>query len=172
MLENNLVKEKGWVEYSVYPLNSPISLLAEGTANFGIGMIFPGNSSLIFEKEKLFRLAGLDSSKAELYFKIRNLITQLDYANNEAARNYLDGNWNKTQAVEYLQKFTLVTKERAEKLVQFFEKYRSYIINYNYGKELVKNYIEEEAGNNNFKRWELFKKLLTTPQTPSGIIKE
>lgn len=172
LLENNLVKEKGWVEYSVYPLNSPISLLAEGTANFGIGMIFPGNSSLIFEKEKLFRLAGLDSSKAELYFKIRNLITQLDYANNEAARNYLDGNWNKTQAVEYLQKFTLVTKERAEKLVQFFEKYRSYIINYNYGKELVKNYIEEEAGNNNFKRWELFKKLLTTPQTPSGIIKE
>ncbi len=32
LLEQNLVKDKGWIEYTVYPLYSPQSLIAEGTA--------------------------------------------------------------------------------------------------------------------------------------------
>src|SRR6476646_1568284 len=35
LLEKNLVRDRGWVEFSVYPLFSPQSLVAEGTANFG-----------------------------------------------------------------------------------------------------------------------------------------
>ena len=36
LLEKSLVKDRGWIEYTVYPLFSPQSLIAEGTANFGI----------------------------------------------------------------------------------------------------------------------------------------
>jgi hypothetical protein len=36
LLEQHLVNERGWPETSVYPLFSPQSLIAEGTANFGI----------------------------------------------------------------------------------------------------------------------------------------
>jgi hypothetical protein len=169
LLENELVKKRGWVEYSVYPLYSPTSLLAEGTANFGIEMIFPGNSAEKFEREILFPLAGLDSSEADLYYKIRTLVNKLDYATNEAARNYLDGKWDKSTTVEFLQNFKLVTKERAEKNFQFIEHYRSYVINYNLGKDLVSEYVKKNSDNDNYKRWELFKTLLTTPQTPSGL---
>ena len=42
LLETHLVKERGWIEFSVYPLFSPQSLIAEGTANFGIDVAFPG----------------------------------------------------------------------------------------------------------------------------------
>ncbi len=169
LLENDLVKKRGWVEYSIYPLFSPTSLLAEGTANFGIQMIFPNNSAEKFEREILFPLAGLDSSKADLYYKIRTLVNKLDYATNEAARNYLDGKWDKSKTVEYLQKFKMVTKERAEKSFQFIEHYRSYVINYNLGKDLVESYIAKNSDSDNYKRWEFFTTLLTTPQTPSGL---
>ena len=42
LLEKHLVRDRGWVEFSVYPLFSPQSLIAEGTANFGIEVAFPG----------------------------------------------------------------------------------------------------------------------------------
>jgi len=39
--------------------------------------------------------------------------------------------------------------------------------------DIVKDYIERNGGkeNNPAKRWELFEQLLSTPQTPSGLIK-
>ena len=36
LLEKTLVRDRGWVEFSVYPLRSPQSLIAEGSANYGI----------------------------------------------------------------------------------------------------------------------------------------
>src|SRR5690606_12016638 len=41
-LEQRLVRDRGWVEMTVYPLFSPQSFIAEGTANYGIEMVFPG----------------------------------------------------------------------------------------------------------------------------------
>src|SRR5688500_14834724 len=38
LLEQHLVRGRGWHEFSVYPLFSPHSLIAEGTANYGITM--------------------------------------------------------------------------------------------------------------------------------------
>ena len=46
LLEQRLVEGKGWVEFSVYPLYSPQSLIAEGSANYGIDLAFPGRQYL------------------------------------------------------------------------------------------------------------------------------
>jgi len=171
LLENNLVKKRGWVEYSVYPLFSPISLIAEGTANYGIDVAFPGNDRIEFEKDVLFPIAGLDAKNADLYYEVLSLTEELSYAGNEAARNFLDGVWTREESVKYLQKYNLFSKEKAEKRLDFIEQYRSYVINYNYGKDLVKNYIISKGGttDNPEKRWNLFQHLLSSPQTPSDL---
>lgn len=171
LLEKNLVRQRGWVEFSVYPLFSPQSLIAEGTANFGIEMAFPGDSRIKFEKEVLFPAAGLDSSQADEYYHVLKLLDTLNYAGNEAARNYLDSIWTKTEAVNWMQKYELMSKDRAEKRISFIDKYRSYVINYNLGKDIVKEYVERKGGtvDNTSKRWEIFEYLLSTPQTPSGL---
>ncbi len=57
LLESELLKKKGWIEFSVYPLFSPQSLIAEGSANFGINVVLPTNERIKFEKEILFPLA-------------------------------------------------------------------------------------------------------------------
>ena len=173
LLEENLAKKRNWVEFEVYALFSPQSLIAEGTANFGIEMAFPGDERIKFEKEVLFPLAGLNPQEAYLYYKVLDLQKSFSYSGNEAARNYLDGKWTREQTVEWLQKNALRTKESADKYVSFIETYRSYVINYNLGMDIVKNYIEKNGGteNNIPKRWELFEHLLSTPQTPSGLSK-
>src|SRR5260370_4051671 len=40
LLEKNLLGDRGWIEFSVSPLFSPQSLIAEGTANFGMEVVF------------------------------------------------------------------------------------------------------------------------------------
>lgn len=173
LLESNLAKKRNWPEFKVYALFSPQSLIAEGTANYGIPMAFPGDERIKFEKEVLFPLAGLNPEEAALYYKVLELQKNFSYSGNEAARNFLDGKWTREQTVEWLMKNALRTKDSADKYVSFIEKYRSYVINYNLGMDIVKDYIERTGGteNNSAKRWELFEHLLSTPQTPSGLAK-
>src|SRR6185369_5892455 len=113
LLEKNLVRDRGWNEFTVYPLFSPQSLIAEGSANYGIDIAFPANERVEFEKENLFPLAGLDPSKAAKYYRVQELMGKLSYAGNEAARGYLDGKLTADQAVNWLSKYALMSEPRA-----------------------------------------------------------
>lgn len=169
LLESSMVKERGWKEFTVYPLYSPQSLIAEGTANFGIEVVFPKADRMKFEKEVLFQLAGLDTTKVDLYYEIQELTHDLSYARTMAMRNYLDGKWTKEEAGEWLEKYALV--KVGPSTFRFPETYRSYIINYNWGQDMVKEYVEAQGGteDNPEKRWEIFVHLISTPQTPSML---
>jgi hypothetical protein len=56
--------------------------------------------------------------------------------------------------------------ERARQRVRFFEQYRSYVINYNLGKDLVAAYVERADGD----RWAVFADLLSSPRLPSALV--
>ncbi|MBX2991799.1 MAG: hypothetical protein KF749_11615 [Bacteroidetes bacterium] len=172
LLEQNLLKKNGWLEFSVYALFSPQSLIAEGTANFGIDVVFSPKERIEFEREVLFPLAGLDSSKAELYYNIHALFMKLAYAGNEAARGYLDEKMTKDEAIQWLMEYALFSHERAVQRIKFFDAYRSYVINYNLGQDMVKKYIESRGGTpeNAGKRWEEFTRLISSPRLPSGLV--
>ena len=171
LLEQHLLKERGWVEFSVYALFSPQSLIAEGSANFGIEMAFPGEERVEFERDVLFPLAGLDPHRAGAYHDVLELVEQLDYAGNEAGRRYLDGKINAVQAADWLSRFAMMPSDRARQRVKFLDQYRSYVINYNVGKDLVRRYIESRGGTPDLpeRRWEEFEKLLSSPRLPSNL---
>ncbi|NWG29399.1 MAG: hypothetical protein HXY48_12800 [Ignavibacteriaceae bacterium] len=172
LLEQNLVRDKGWIEYTVYPLYSPQSLIAEGTAVIGEELLFSDEERIKFEKEVLFPIAGLDTTNADIYYKMLSLQKKLNGTGVLAARNYLNGYWTKDETVAWLQKFQLRSKERAEKFLSFIETYRSYIVTYDMGKIIIEDYLERNGAekNNLAKRWEIFNKLISTPQTPSGLL--
>lgn len=171
LLEQSLVRGRGWKEFTVYPLFSPQSLIAEGSANFGIEVAFPGSERLEFEKTVLFPLAGLDPATADRYDAIQNILKKLSYAGNEAARRYLDGQIDAGQAAELLTKYALMAPERAAQRVRFFDRYRSYVINYNLGEDLVRAYVERRGGtaDDPDRRWKEFETLLSSPRLPSGL---
>jgi hypothetical protein len=171
LIEQELVVARGWKEFSVYALFSPQSLIAEGTANFGVAMAFPLEDRVAFERGCLFPLAGLDPTLADQYYRAHELSLRLHYAGNEAARRYLDGEFSREDAVEWLVTYALMPRPRAEQRTRFFDQYRSYVINYNLGQDLVGAYIARESGPGatDARRWEIFRHLLTFPQTPSGL---
>jgi hypothetical protein len=171
LLEQALVRERGWREFTVYALFSPQSLIAEGTANFGIEVAFSREDRLRFEREVLFPLAGLDPARVEEYYGVLALTDRLSYAGNEAARRYLDGHIDARAAADWLTQYAMATPAQAEQRVRFFDQYRSYVINYNLGKDLVRAYIERQGGTENdpARRWEVFADLLSSPRLPSSL---
>ena len=171
LLEKHLVQGRGWVEFSVYPLFSPQSLIAEGTANYGIEVAFPGEERVAFERETLFPLAGLDPAKAVLYYEVQDKVQQLEYAGNEAARRYLNGEIDARAAGNWLTRYALMPPARAEQRVRFIDQYRSYVINYNLGEDLVRRYVEARSGGgtDHERVWNEFGKLLSSPRLPSGL---
>lgn len=171
LLEDRLVKKRNWLEFTVYPLFSPQSFIAEGTANFGIEVAFPGKERIELEKKVLFPLAGLDPSQTETYYELQRLLKQLDYVSNLAARRYLDGKIDREQAAQLLVTYGLMAPERAKQRVRFIDQYRSYVINYNLGEDLVRKYIESHGGTDDRPevRWKVFADLLSSPRLPSGL---
>jgi hypothetical protein len=158
------------MEFSVYPLFTPQSLISEGTANFGREVAFPTRAERMkFEKEVLFPAAGIDASRADEYYALQDLFKELDYAVNEAARRLINGEIDESAAVEWLQKYAVMEPARAEKRVKFIQRYRSYVINYNLGEDIVRRYIEKRSGTDPAKRWTEFGKLLSSPRLPSGL---
>ena len=164
-------KEKNWVEYLIYPLFSPESLISEGSASYGINVIFSKAEKVEYVKHVLFPIAGIDTTDADKYFEILDLISELKFSGIEAARDYLDGKITKDEAINWLVKYDLRTKERAEKNLKFFEQYRSYIINYALGEELIKIYIQNNGGtqDNPSRIKDIFKTLLTKPMLPADL---
>ena len=171
LLEKHLVRDRGWVEFSVYPLFSPQSLIAEGTANFGIEVAFPGETRTAFERDKLYPLAGLDPKTAGTFAAVQHAVARLSYAGNEAARRYLNGEIDRAAAAAWLQRYAMMPADRADQRTRFFDQYRSYVINYNLGQDLARAYVETHGGTDDHPdvRWKVFGELISSPRLPSGL---
>ena len=170
LLEARLVKEKGWMEYCVYPLFSPQSLIAEGTADFGASLVIHGEERLAFKRDVLFKEAGLDPALAAEQHQMQKLLRPLRHAPIQAARAYLDGVKTAEETVAYLQRYNLQTKQMAARRLRFFNENRTYIINYSFGEDIVANWVAKTAGEDPAARWKAFTEILSTPRTPANLL--
>ena len=172
LLEEHLVRKRQWIEFCVYPLFSPQSLIAEGSANYGVELAFPETGPRAFLAQKLFPMAGLDPGKAEGYRRVKSLMQRLDHAGNQAARSYLDGAMTRADCQRWLTEYSLMPAARAAQRVRFIEKNRSYVINYNLGQDMIKAYMEKRGAPiaRTAKAWREFEALLSSPRLPSGLL--
>jgi len=168
LLEEKLAKGKGWVEFTVYPLYSPQSLLAEGSANYGIDLAFPGDERLAFETRVLYPLAGLDPKDAGRYLELLHAQQALAGSRFTIASEYLSGRIDKETAIGLTQKYGLVSRKRAEQTIAFTDQYRSYVINYGLGQDMVRAWVEG-AGPGQAERWKRMEQLLSEPSTPADL---
>ena len=168
-LEEKLVKERGWAEFSVYPLYSPQSLIAEGTANFGIDLAFPEASKAATERDVLMPLAEIPVPSDDRYWQLLKAIDALAGARLTIAQQYLDGVIDRPTAVTLTQKYLLVSEKRAEQSVSFTDQYRSYVINYGLGEAIVRAHIERGKPSRD-EMWRRMAKLVSEPTLPADLL--
>ena len=160
LVENRLLLDNGWVEFSLFPLFSPAALIAEGSANYGVHLAFPRDEKIDYERAILFPLAGLNVEQATVLDKLNKLAVALSHSLTATAQLYLDGEISRDEAIQQRQKYGLLSRAHAEQNVRFIEQYRSYVLNYNLGQDIVRAYIEK-PGDYQASRWAAFERLLT-----------
>jgi hypothetical protein len=169
LLEEKLAKARGWVEFTLYPLYSPQSFIAEGSANYGRELAFPGDERLRFETAVLYPLAGIPAGQAGAYAQLQEAMEELAGARFTIASDYLEGRIDRARAVELARKYQLVSRARAEQSIAFTDQYRSYVINYGLGLDYVRTYVES-FGNDPARRWAAMESLLSGPTLPSDLV--
>jgi hypothetical protein len=82
-----------------------------------------------------------------------------------------DGEVDRAATAVWLARYAMMSPPRAEQRTRFYDTYRSYVINYNLGKDLVKQFVESRAGaaDQPARRWDEFVSLLASPRLPSGL---
>ena len=165
LLEQTFVREKGWVEMSLYPLFSPMSLIAEGTANYGIELAFPGDEALDYQREVLAPLAGASPERVGSNAELLRLTRELEGAEYTIAAEYLAGRMNRQDAIANLARYKLSDTARATQRLAFIDTYRSYIINYGLGRDLAQTWIEAQGPD----RWATMRTLLSSQTLPADL---
>jgi len=98
-------------------------------------------------------------------------VRKLSYATVEAARRYLDGQMDAAATIAWLQTHALQSRERAAQQIKFFDQYRSYVINYTTGEDLVERWVEAQGGteSDTERRWTVFETAISSPMLPSAL---
>ncbi len=168
-LEEKLVKARGWTEFSVYPLYSPQSLIAEGSANYGIDLAFPASSKADTERDILMPIAEIAVPADDRYWQLLKAIKRASGARLTIAQQYLDGEIDRTTATLLTQKYLLVSRERAEQSVRFTDQYRSYVINYGLGETMVRAWVERGNPSRD-EMWRRMERIVSEPTLPSDLL--
>ena len=79
-----------------------------------------------------------------------------------------EGRIDEAEAVRLVQRYQLVSPERARQSVAFTKQYRSYVINYGLGQDMVRANVER-AGPSPEARWKRMEQLLSEPTLPSDL---
>jgi hypothetical protein len=169
LLEQRLARGRNWVEFMVYPLYSPQSFIAEGSANYGIELAFPGAERLAYERRALYPLAGISAEGAATYNRVQDAIRELAGARFTIARDLLEGRITRAQAIALTQRYQLASAARAAQSIAFTEQYRAYVINYGLGRDMVAAYIER-AGRRPAARWAAMRRILSEPTLPGDLL--
>jgi hypothetical protein len=146
------------IENTVVLLRSPISMLREGAANYGIDLVFTPAQRLAFERDVLFPLAGFDPARAARYAEVHRLVGELARNVVPIVRDYRDGRLSAAAAGRALESSALVSSPDA--LLRFVDRLGPYVLGYTAARDYVRDYIESENTTTGTDRWTALRHML------------
>ncbi len=170
LIERDRVNALGEIEFTLLPLYSPRAIISEGSADYGLELAFPGDATMIYERDVLAPLAGIDASEIANYYALREATEALGPAYHTIAAAYLDRTATREETIANIMRYRLSSRERAEQGLEFLDTYRSYVINYDLGREIVGTFVEG-AGEDMEARWRRFIGVLSNPTLPEDLLR-
>jgi len=170
LLEQEIIKNRGWDEYKLVTLLGPYSVITEGAASYAEDLAFSPEERMRFNAEVLMPLAGLNSSNLALYQNYTDLVSELNFARNAVANAYLYEDLEREAAIEWLMEYGLETRGTASQRLDFIDLQRAYVLTYNYGKQLVSDYIGDTLIEDPATAWEDFVEILLAPLGPQDLL--
>ena len=151
--EQLLVREQGFAEQTISMVPSPRAVLSEGIAEIGADIVLDDASRE--EAYTILRRHGIELADPELGRKISDAIDRLRTVSLNAAMMIFEDGMSHDDARDYVQHWTLNTKDQAAQSIRFVTDptWRAYAITYSAGRELCGAYVDGDPAR--------FRKLLT-----------
>lgn len=127
-LDRALYKHRGWPEFAVELESGPLVPVAEAVAEYGVGLAFPVDERIAFERDVLFPIAGLtmaDAGQWRAYMLARSDVLG---ASAVVARDYLSGAIDREEARRRFIRYRLQAPEAADNLLAVLGSMGSYLI--------------------------------------------
>ncbi|MEV6561687.1 DUF885 domain-containing protein [Nocardia sp. NPDC051756] len=164
--EAGLVREHGHTEQLISLVNTPQCLISEGTAELAhvavLGRGWGEWTANILAAERI-------SGDGELVERVRTLVQRLLPARQDAAIMLHDRGADVDDVTDYLERWLLLPRDRAEHMVSFLTDplWRAYTVTYIEGARLVGAWMD--AGPANQPVAERYRSLLRKPLLPSDL---
>ena len=171
--EQRLVLEQGRYESSVQLINTPEAYISEGLAETGARFVAGEQrwQELLME---ICARAGIamTAEDAERNWRIKAALHRLRGTSGDAALQLHAEGRSREQVVAFLEQDALVTRERAQKMLEFVTHplWRAYVFCYAGGEQLLTKWIDAAGGAEG--EVQRFSRLLSEQLTPSGIAAE
>jgi hypothetical protein len=161
--EQHLYKEQGKLEHTIFLINSPEAVQAEGIAENALAQAMTEDevTELLID---LLPLSNVQASKEDIKRTpdILNALEHLSYVSGNAALLLHEEKASSKDVLAYLQRYSLNSPVRNKKLLEFLQAptSASYVFTYTIGKDLVAQVLKTGDAR------ETFKQLLRGAYTP------
>lgn len=163
-----LFHKRGWPEFSLSQNYGPTIPGAEAIAEYGVGLTFPIEDRIRFERDVLYPIAGLKMNNPDAWRAFWTAKFDMLGASASVAEAYLDGKLDKTQAKQAFIKYRMMTPEGAEKLLPAIDQLGSYIIASDVGWMTIDRRLRTRS---QAQRWRAFQRVLREPITVADLQK-
>ena len=150
------------LEDTIALLHSPVSVLREGAANFGVALAFPLPERVAFDRQVLFPLAGIDPALAQRYEQVNALVANLSVAAVPILAAYRDGRSSFAAAAAELADSALIGSPQA--LLHFLDEEGAYTLGYTAARDRVRHYVELHSACTGQDPWQVLAEVIATPQ--------
>ena len=135
LIDDELVRRRGWREFELAPAFGRHLLIAEGAAEAAADLAFPFDARVAIYRDVLLPIAGLSAQSATTLARVDDLIRALEPAAVAILRDYLDGRLTEAAATDRLRVEALT--QNPEALLAFAERRRTRVSAYSLGRESV-----------------------------------
>lgn len=165
--DRELYQKRGYAEHAIHLINTPECVISEGIATVAEAQIFPGEEGIVFKSQVLYPAMGVQGD-AEREERIDALFGKLRAVAGNAAMLRHEQGASEAEVIDYLMRWELTPKERAERRFRFLDDplWRPYIFTYFVGHDLMLDFIGQGPRDQQIDR---FRYTLTEQITPSWL---
>ena len=168
--------DTGWPEMAEVSLYSPSSAFTEGSARYASDLCFASSMErkVEFEKEYIFKKAGLDDRLVEYMPLWHRFMEVSGYAFLEASRKVWDKLWTEEQGLQFLKEYGFMEQTATIEQLKAAISDPGHFVCHDYARDTIRRYFESTCSSIE-EKWALYENLcsshMSMTEIQSGIFK-
>lgn len=159
-LDDALSHGRGWREFDVEIEDGPQFAVAESVAEYGVGLTFPVEERIAFQRDVLYPLAGLKMQNVDAWRAYISARPDVLGATATVARDYLSGAIDQQTALRLFVRYRLQTPTAAGQMLKMVDMFGSLVIASDFGWYTMDRAMQGKSVD---EQWRLFRQIEREP---------